>query len=277
MFRSEPIVVIGNVRLPADLLTVRLDFVTKNFAALAGLILVLSVQRPQAQGAPARIYFVDIGTGAGTLIVSPTGTTLLVDGGPPGAGTTKIIPTLDALGIAAVDYTVLTHYHIDHDAGLTEIIAAGRVGGIAYDNGDAPGVIPPSLTGSTGRAYTAYKNAIAAAGVVRATIAPGQVIDLGGGMRATCLVVGGRLLGGGSVPITNEDLNSEAISLLVGVQRLRLHRVGRPHRRRQYQHRESAGRRKLGRSTRRRRGRRATQPSRQHDSEQPTIPQRPQG
>ena len=183
--------------------------------ALAGLILILLVQRPHAQGSLARIYFVDIGTGAGTLIVSPTGKTLLVDGGPPGAGTTKIIPTLDALGIATIDYTVLTHYHIDHDGGLTEIIAAGRVGGIAYDNGDAAGVIPPSLTGSTGRAYTAYKNAIAAAGIVRATIAPGQVIDLGGGMRATCLVVGGRLLSGGSVPITNEDLNSESISLLV--------------------------------------------------------------
>jgi beta-lactamase superfamily II metal-dependent hydrolase len=189
--------------------------VSKKFAAVAGLVLLLLGQRPHAQGSLARIYFVDIGTGAGTLIVSPTGRTLLVDGGPPGAGTTKIIPTLDALGIATIDDTVLTHYHIDHDAGLTEVIAAGRVGGIAYDNGDAAGVIPPSLTGSTGRAYTAYKNAIAAAGIARATIAPGQVIDLGGGMRATCLVVGGRLLGGGSVPITNEDLNSEAISLLV--------------------------------------------------------------
>ena len=34
-------------------------------------------------------------------------------------------------------------------------------------------------------------------------------------MRATCIVAGGRLLSGGVVPITNEDLNSESISLLV--------------------------------------------------------------
>src|SRR4029077_6645740 len=89
--------------------------VTNKFAALAGLIFLLLVQRPHAQGSLARIYFVDIGTGAGTLIVSPTGKTLLVDGGPPGAGTAKILPTLDGLGIATIDYTVLTHYHIDHD------------------------------------------------------------------------------------------------------------------------------------------------------------------
>jgi beta-lactamase superfamily II metal-dependent hydrolase len=190
--------------------------VARKLTVVAALILILSVQRPHAQGSLARIYFVDIGTGAGTLIVSPTGKTLLVDGGPPGAGTTKIIPTLNTLGIATIDFTVLTHYHIDHDGGLTEVFNAGRVaGGIAYDNGDGAGVVPPSLSGSTGQAYTAYKNAVTAGGATRATIAPGQVIDLGGGMRATCLVAGGRLLSGGSVPITNQDLNSEAISLLV--------------------------------------------------------------
>src|SRR5439155_14597355 len=166
--------------------------VTQKFAAFA-IILLLLVQHPHAQGPLARIYFVDIAAGASTLIVSPTGKTLLVDGGPPGAGTAKIIPTLNTLGIGTIDYTVLTHYHIDHDGGLTEVFNAGRVaGGIAYDNGDATGVIPPSLSGSTGQAYTAYKNAVVAGGATRATITPGQVIDLGGGMRATCIVHGGR-------------------------------------------------------------------------------------
>ena len=179
-------------------------------------VIFFSFSLPAAAQGVAKIYFVDIGTGAGTLIVSPTGKTLLVDGGPPGAGTTRLVPLLASLGISTIDYTVLTHYHIDHDSGLTEVFNAGKVaGGIAYDNGDAPGVIPPSLTGSTGVAYTAYKNAVIAGGATRQTIAPGQVIDLGGGMTATCLVVGGRLLSGGSVTITNEDLNSESISLLI--------------------------------------------------------------
>ena len=56
-------------------------------------------------------------------------TSLLVDGGPPGGGTTKIIPLLDTLGIAKIDYTVVTHYHIDHISGITELLNAGRVAG----------------------------------------------------------------------------------------------------------------------------------------------------
>src|SRR5207247_4436863 len=61
-----------------------------------------------------------------------------------------------------------------------------------------------------------YKNAITAhLGVTRRTINPGDVIDLGGGMYATCLVAGGRLLSGGSIPINNDDLNSESISLKI--------------------------------------------------------------
>ena len=87
----------------------------KKLIALCLLTFVALVQRPHAQAGTARIYFVDIGQGAGTLIVSPAGKTLLVDGGPPGGGT-KIGALLDTLGIATIDYTVLTHYHIDHDS-----------------------------------------------------------------------------------------------------------------------------------------------------------------
>jgi beta-lactamase superfamily II metal-dependent hydrolase len=191
--------------------------VFKTRSTLVLLAVGLLAQRPAAQEpATARIFFVDIGTGAGTLIVGPTGKTLLVDGGPSGAGNTRIVPLLTTLGITAIDFTVLSHYHIDHDSGLTEVFNAGRVsGGIAFDNGDAPGLIPPNPNGTTFQAYTAYRTAVAAGGATRQTILPGQVIDLGGGMTATCLAAGGRLLSGGSVTITDEDLNSESISLLV--------------------------------------------------------------
>src|SRR5258705_6922034 len=107
---------------------------TKKLTALAALLLVLLTQRPHAQGAAARIFFVDVGTGASTLIVSPTGKTLLVDGGPPGSGS-KISGLLDTLGIAAIDYTVVTHYHIDHMGGMIEVLNAGRVAGGVDSNG----------------------------------------------------------------------------------------------------------------------------------------------
>jgi beta-lactamase superfamily II metal-dependent hydrolase len=113
----------------------------KKLTALGALILVLLGQRPHAQSGPgqARIYFVDVGTGASTLIVSPTGKTLLVDGGPPGSGA-KISGLLDTLGIATIDYTVITHYHIDHMGGMIQVLNAGRVAGVAYDNGDGADV-----------------------------------------------------------------------------------------------------------------------------------------
>ena len=191
----------------------------KKLSALAVLALVLLTQRPLAQGSGLRIFFVDIGQGAGTLIVGPpdgTGkvTSLLVDGGPPGGGTTKIIPLLDTLGIAKVDYTVVTHYHIDHISGITELLTAGRVGAIAFDNGDAPELTPPN-PGGTRNAYNAYHNATVAAGIPRQQIQPGQTLSLGPGVRATCIVAGGRLISRGVVPITNEDLNSESIAMLV--------------------------------------------------------------
>ena len=98
---------------------------TRKLTALGALFVLLLAQRPQAQAGTARIFFVDIGQGAGTLIVSPAGRTLLVDGGPPGGGV-KIGALLDTLGISTIDFTVLTHYHIDHDAGLIELLNAGR-------------------------------------------------------------------------------------------------------------------------------------------------------
>ena len=195
----------------------------KKLTALAALVLLLLTQRPQAQGpaATANIYFVDIGTGASTLIVSPTGKTLLVDGGPDGSAT-KIQSLLATLGITSIDYTVVTHYHIDHISGITELINAGKVHGTAFDNGDGTDVQPPGTStspASTRGHYLAYKTAIDNhPEVTRATVMPGApegVLDLGGGMRATFLAAGGRLLSGGQAAITNADLNSESISVLV--------------------------------------------------------------
>jgi beta-lactamase superfamily II metal-dependent hydrolase len=199
----------------------------KQLTALAALVLLLLTQRPHAQaGAGAQIFFVDIGQGASTLIVSPTGKTLLVDGGPPGSGA-RITSLLNAKGISQIDYTVLTHYHIDHMGGLIELMNAGRVknaanGGVAYDNGDAPEVQPPGTSTSptsTRGTYLSYVAAVGSAAALRATPNPGgasnAVIDLGGGMRATFIAAGGRLITGGVAAITNADLNSESISVLV--------------------------------------------------------------
>src|SRR5262245_11840148 len=198
---------------------------SRKLAPVGVLIVLLLAQRPQAQAATARIFFVDIGQGAGTLIVSPTGKTLLVDGGSDGNGNglgSKLQTLMTTLGIAQIDYTVVTHYHIDHISGITELINAGKVNGTAFDNGDGGDVEPPGTAtsaSSTRGHWLAYKAAIAAnPQVTRQTVDPGGPngsIDLGGGMRATFMTAGGRLQSGGTVPITNQDLNSESVSVLI--------------------------------------------------------------
>src|SRR4051794_10979190 len=190
---------------------------TRKLAALAALVVLLLAQRPHAQGPGARIFFVDVGTGASTLIVSPTGKTLLVDGGPPGSGA-KISGLLATLGITTIDFTVITHYHIDHMGGMIEVLNAGKVAGTSFDNGDDPSVQPPGTSTSpisTRGTYLNYVAATIAGGAIRQTAVPGTVIDLGGGMRATIVAAGGRFVSGGSVPITTDDLNSESISTLI--------------------------------------------------------------
>jgi hypothetical protein len=97
-------------------------------------------------------------------------------------------------------------------------LKANRVAGIAFDNGDGPDVQPPGTStspNSTRGTYLDYVAATSRPGVTRTTIQPGQVIDLGGGVRVTCIVAGGRLLSGAAAAISNADLNTESISLLV--------------------------------------------------------------
>jgi glyoxylase-like metal-dependent hydrolase (beta-lactamase superfamily II) len=101
---------------------------SRKLATLSVLILIALAQRPYAQAGTARIFFVDIGQGAGTLIVSPAGKTLLVDGGPPEAARRSAHCSIRWASRPST--TVLTHYHIDHDSGLIEPLNAGRVAGL---------------------------------------------------------------------------------------------------------------------------------------------------
>jgi beta-lactamase superfamily II metal-dependent hydrolase/DNA/RNA endonuclease YhcR with UshA esterase domain len=176
---------------------------------LVSILLVLFIPSTRSQEGLLRIYFVDIGQGHATLIVSPTGKTLLVDGGPEGSGSAAIVPLMRSLGLARLDTMVATHYDGDHIGGLDEVAAAFPPT-IAYDGGDA--------TGAFGPLFTQYLNAIRP---VRTAIRPGTVIDLGGGAWATCIVVNGNLISGGRVNIfgrtDNFDQrdNSASIGLLV--------------------------------------------------------------
>ncbi len=66
------------------------------------------------------IYFIDVEGGAATLIVTPTGESLLVDSGFPGdrdAGRIAHV-ALEVAGLKQIDHCLVTHWHRDHEGGV---------------------------------------------------------------------------------------------------------------------------------------------------------------
>lgn len=92
-------------------------------------------------GAPAsaqtlRIYHLDVDQGDATLVVSPSGRTLLIDSGKDGHGS-RIRTVLQAAGVTLIDRFVATHYHEDHFGGIDELTRPPAIPiHNAYDRGD---------------------------------------------------------------------------------------------------------------------------------------------
>lgn len=71
-----------------------------------------------------QIYFVDVEGGQATLFVTPEGKSLLVDTGWPdnnGRDADRIMAVAKLAGIKQIDFLLLTHYHIDHAGGITQL------------------------------------------------------------------------------------------------------------------------------------------------------------
>src|SRR6476469_8898461 len=82
--------------------------------ALAGLAQTSSV------GA-LRIYVVDVEGGGATLVVAPSGQSMLIDSGSPGAAaerdSKRIAAAMRAAGLTKINYLFTTHYDGDHVGG----------------------------------------------------------------------------------------------------------------------------------------------------------------
>jgi beta-lactamase superfamily II metal-dependent hydrolase len=139
------------------------------------------------------IHHINVGQADATLIISPTGSKTLIDGGNTGNGTNIIIPYLSSLGITSLNYVICSHYHADHLGGLDEIInglGAANIGAV-YDRGsDAP--LPTTV------AFTDYVTA-ANSTSRRYAVALGQIIDLGGGVTMQCVATDGEVINYGIV------------------------------------------------------------------------------
>jgi competence protein ComEC len=68
------------------------------------------------------IYFIDVGRGVGnaTLLVAPSGESMLLDAGPSYSAL-NVLEVMNKAGLKKLDYLVTTHYHADHFGATAEL------------------------------------------------------------------------------------------------------------------------------------------------------------
>jgi competence protein ComEC len=112
-----------------------------------GCALFTGMMTVAAQGQkPLDVYFIDVEGGQATLVVSPSGESLLVDTGWPGfdgRDADRIAAAAKQAGISKIDYLVITHYHTDHAGGVPQLAARLPIRtfvdhGPTVEQGDAP-------------------------------------------------------------------------------------------------------------------------------------------
>jgi len=139
-------------------------------AILLGMILCLTLA---AKGLD--VYFIDVEGGQATLMVAPSGQSLLVDtgwAGFNGRDANRIAAAAKLAGIKQIDYLVITHYHADHVGGVADLAARLPIKHFV-DHG------PNSETGAEPDArFKSYADARAT--TPRRVVAPGQKIPLQG-------------------------------------------------------------------------------------------------
>lgn len=124
---------------------------------------------------PLQIYFIDVEGGQATLLVSPSGQSLLIDAGwsgYEGRDADRILAAAHQAGINQLDYVLITHYHRDHVGGVPQLADGIKIGAFV-DHG-------PNLEDSevTRTDYAAYEKAIA--GHARVMVKPGWGLPIKG-------------------------------------------------------------------------------------------------
>jgi len=121
------------------------------------------------------IYAIDVEGGQATLLVSPSGESLLIDTGWPGNNgrdADRVQAAMRDAGITRIDHLLVTHFHVDHVGGVPELARRVPIGefldhGANRENSDI-----------TRHDYAAYLKAVE--GKPRRIVHPGDTINIAG-------------------------------------------------------------------------------------------------
>ena len=137
---------------------------------VCSLLFLLALLTASAQAADLTVTFVSCGQGDAALIVSPTGKTVLVDGGPP-EGTERLLQVLKKRQVSSIDLVILSHPHLDHLGGLGQVAKSMPVR--MFLDAGFPSTSPP---------YNNLLRVLAERGVAVKNATLGRNIDLGDGL-----------------------------------------------------------------------------------------------
>ena len=140
------------------------------------IILLTTVSGAYSQGPsrrPLDVYIIDVEGGQATLVVSPSGQSMLIDAGWPaleGRDAGRIEAAMKQAHVSRIDYMLVTHYHTDHVGGVPALAAQVPIGTF-IDHG-------PTVESSADPGYTAYVEARKRGKNLQAK--PGDVVPIAG-------------------------------------------------------------------------------------------------
>src|SRR5213080_5377864 len=151
---------------------VLMTWLSFSLAAAAG-----AAPRPEGEKA-LQIYFVDVEGGQATLFVTPEGQSLLIDTGWPendGRDADRIVAAAKLAALKQLDFVLLTHYHMDHAGGITQLAAKIPIRTV-IDHGENR---EPN-NDATEQVWESYQKLLSKEKLTRVIAKPGETLPLEG-------------------------------------------------------------------------------------------------
>jgi competence protein ComEC len=198
-----------------------------------GLLLGTPVPRtPAPSQKPLDIHFIDVEGGQATLLMAPSGESMLVDTGYPGfegRDVARIEAAAKQAGVSQIDYLVVTHYHSDH-VGNAAALAPRIPIRTFVDHG-------PTVETKNTRLYDTYAEARKSGRHLQ--VKPGDKIPIAG-LDVTVIAAGGQAIAkplpgaGAANPLCRDHTpkdadpseNAQSVGVVIGHGRFRMLNLG---------------------------------------------------